>query len=215
MGCNLEDGPEAGESVVSGGEPGEPVLDPGLVARVKEDVGRLATLEVVVDALRDDRGRVHDILEEGLLDSLERAAVRADRAVAPALLAGLRERAALRDDNNLGTVDLLLELRDELGHELAVRADLLVRDGDKSDFDTIGLELDGAGDFEVGQCLLQWLLSASSDLIERARNMLLELCGLGLFLDPAHGKAKINRPNRCPHQFFNWITASEYTLKKL
>lgn len=155
---NLEHGAQASEAVIGNGEACEAVGDAGLVVRVKEDVGGLTALQVVVDALADDGRWVGDVVEECLVDGAEGTAVRADRAVTAALLASLREGAALADDHDLIAWKLLLDFTDQVAGDLAVRGNLRVGDRNDGNLDAVGFGLLDTGDLQEAHGLLHGFL---------------------------------------------------------
>ena len=190
---NLEDGPQTSESVVSGRETAEAILHACLVVLVKENKSSLTTLNIVVDALANNGGRIDDIVEERFIDSTKSTTIRADGAVATALLAGLRECAALANDHDLGARELLLELWNEVALDLVIGVHLFVWDREDEDLLAVRGSLLDASDFEVSEGLLHAFLGGCSDLAQCCCNFLLESSGFTLLINAVHspkGQAK-------------------------
>ena len=111
------------------------------------------------------------------------------------MLTCLGEGAALGDDDDLGSGELLLELWEEVALNLAAESALLVWNSHNRDLDAVGFVLLDTGDLEVGERLLQALFRAGGDFVEDVCNLGLDWLGFALFHDPCtHEKGHLQPP---------------------
>ena len=126
------------------------LLGAELGLRIENDLQNAASINTNASALAQNFSRVHEILKDGIVNGSQSPAARA-LLLCLAVVAGLLgDDAALADDNDVLTAELLLELTNQADVKTLKLAELVEGDGQNNSLlAIINLELFGTENVEV------------------------------------------------------------------
>jgi hypothetical protein len=141
-----------GEFSVDGSEGLELSLDIGLVLAVKENLHDTLSVNLYAGTLTNNLGRVHNVVQDSLLNCCESSGTRA-RSLCPLVTSvGLAQNCSLGDNNDVTSRELLLQFADESQLNLVERSQKLERNIDNNGLLAVSaVNILGSGNVQIAK----------------------------------------------------------------